>query len=148
MRPHRPMLVALTLLLAMSSQATAAASSTSACAAPPATMRAARIQSAGGPEALRVESIPTPQPAAGEVSGQIRINKDYIAASASGRAPRDEQQRRRRVRSTTVTGNVATAVIELDYPDMKALDRMSLLRLEDGWRIVVKAYEASTPTST
>lgn len=44
-----------------------------------------------------------------------------------------------------MTGNVATAVIELDYPHMKALDHMSLLKFEDGWRIVVKAYEASTP---
>ena len=35
--------------------------------------------------------------------------------------------------------------IELDYPDMKALDHMSLLKFDDGWRIVVKAYEASTP---
>lgn len=77
-----------------------------------------------------------------------RSASDYIAASSSGRAPRDEQQRRRWIRSITVTGNVATAVIELDYPDMKALDHMSLLRFEDGWRIVVKAYEASTPSRT
>lgn len=72
----------------------------------------------------------------------------YIAQSSSGRAPRDENLRRRWIRSVTVTGNVATAVIELDYPDMKALDHMSLLKFEDGWRIVVKAYEASTPAST
>ena len=75
-----------------------------------------------------------------------RSADDYIKASSSGRAPRDEQQRRRWIRSITVTGNVATAVIELDYRDMKALDHMSLLKFEDGWRIVVKAYEASTPT--
>lgn len=37
------------------------------CAAVPSTMRAARIHAAGGPEALRVESIPVPTPAAGEV---------------------------------------------------------------------------------
>ena len=69
----------------------------------------------------------------------------YIAQSSSGRAPRDEALRRRWIRSINVTGNVATAVIELDYPDMKALDHMSLLKFDDGWRIVVKAYEASTP---
>lgn len=74
-----------------------------------------------------------------------RSASDYIAMSASGRAPQDEQQRRRWIRSVTVTGSVATAVIELDYPDMKAFDHMSLLEFDDGWRIVVKAYEASTP---
>lgn len=74
-----------------------------------------------------------------------RAASDYIAASASGRAAPDEHLRRRWIRSVTVTGKVATAVIELDYPDMKALDHMSLLRFEDGWRIVVKAFEARTP---
>lgn len=42
----------------------------------------------------------------------------YTAQSATGRAPADEALRRRWIRSISVT---------------------------DGWRIVVKAYEASTP---
>lgn len=70
---------------------------------------------------------------------------DYIAASASGRAPPDEARRRRVIRSVNVTGEVASAVIELDYPAMKALDHMSLLRFDDGWRIVAKTYQAWTP---
>lgn len=74
-----------------------------------------------------------------------RSAADYIAASSSGRAPADEAQRRRWIASITVTGKVASAVIELDYPDMRARDHMSLLRFDDGWRIVVKAYEAVTP---
>ena len=56
-----------------------------------------------------------------------------------------EAQRRRWIASITVTGKVATAVIELEYPDMRARDHMSLLEFDDGWRIVVKAYEAVTP---
>jgi NADPH:quinone reductase-like Zn-dependent oxidoreductase len=76
-----------------------------------------------------------------------RPASDYIKQSSSGRAPRDEAQRRRWIRSIVVTGDVATAVIELDYPDMKALDHMSLLKFGDGWRIVVKAYDAYTPSS-
>lgn len=70
---------------------------------------------------------------------------EYIVASSSGRAPADEAQRRRWIRSINVTGDVATAVVELDYPDMKALDYMSLLKFGDEWRIVVKAYDAVTP---
>lgn len=74
-----------------------------------------------------------------------RSAADYIAQAASGRPPSDEHLRRRWIRSINITGNVATAVIELDYPSMKALDHMSLLKFEDGWRIVVKSYEAITP---
>lgn len=73
--------------------------------------------------------------------------QDYIVASASGRAPADEAARRRWIRQITITGKVAGAVIELDYPDMRAYDHMSLLEFEDGWRIVSKVYEAWTPAS-
>jgi len=71
--------------------------------------------------------------------------QDYIKASSSGRAPADEGMRKRWIRQITVTGDVATAVIELDYPDMKALDHMTLLRYGDTWKIAVKAYHATTP---
>jgi NADPH:quinone reductase-like Zn-dependent oxidoreductase len=37
------------------------------CAKAPTSMRAARIHAAGGPEALRIESVPVPAPLAGEV---------------------------------------------------------------------------------
>jgi hypothetical protein len=79
--------------------------------------------------------------------GQLRRwpASDYIAASSSGRPPADEASRRRAIRQVSVTGDVATAVIELDYPDMKALDHMTLLRRDGEWRIVLKAYEAVTP---
>ncbi len=72
----------------------------------------------------------------------------YIAASASGRVPADEAQRRRRIRSITVDGQVASAVIELAYPDMLASDHMSLLRHGDEWRIAVKAYDARRPAAS
>lgn len=74
-----------------------------------------------------------------------RSAADYIAQASSGRPPVDEAKRRRWIRSIEVTGGVAAAVIELDYPSMRAVDHMSLLKFDDGWRIAVKAYEASTP---
>ena len=43
------------------------------CHEPPTTMRAARIHAAGGPEALRIESIPVPVPAAGEVLVRVHF---------------------------------------------------------------------------
>lgn len=77
-----------------------------------------------------------------------RSAQEYIKASSSGRVPTDEALRRRWIHSITVTGQVATAVIELDYPDMRAHDHMSLVKFPDGWRIVVKAYDAFTPATT
>lgn len=70
---------------------------------------------------------------------------EYIARAAGGRPSADEAKRRRWIASVKVTGRVATAVIELQYPGMHALDHMSLVRFPDGWRIVVKAYDAVTP---
>lgn len=70
---------------------------------------------------------------------------EYIARAAGGRPSADEAKRRRWIASVNVSGRVATAVIELQYPGMHALDHMSLLRFADGWRIVVKAYDAVTP---
>lgn len=70
---------------------------------------------------------------------------EYIRVSSSGRAPADEAKRTRRVASLIVTGQVATAVLELDYPDMVARDHMTLLKRSGEWRIVVKSYDAVTP---
>lgn len=76
---------------------------------------------------------------------QKRSADEYIAAAASGRAPADESKRRRFIRSLEVTGGVATAVLELQYPGMHALDHMSLLQFEEGWKIVSKTYVATSP---
>lgn len=56
------LLAALALLIVVST-----AQGTDACVQAPTTMRAARIHAAGGPEALRIESVPVPVPGAGEV---------------------------------------------------------------------------------
>ncbi|HCT59105.1 MAG TPA: hypothetical protein DGD08_18035 [Gemmatimonas aurantiaca] len=72
---------------------------------------------------------------------------EYIRVSSSGRAPADEAQRRRRIESLTINGQVATGVIALDYPDMIARDHMTLLKRDGEWRIVVKGYDASTPVA-
>src|SRR6202008_2907874 len=62
MLPSAPQLLSLIALLTLVAPAHA-----STCAKAPASMRAARIHAAGGPEALRIESVPVPVAAAGEV---------------------------------------------------------------------------------
>ncbi len=43
--------------------------------------------------------------------------------------------------STEVTGNIATAKTEFDYGTIKYIDYLSLLKVENEWRIVNKTYQ-------
>ncbi len=79
----------LLLLLAVLLPLPSAAESASCATAPPA-MRAARIHAAGGPEALRVERVPVPQAAAGEVLVRIHfasVNPVDWKLQEAGRLP-------------------------------------------------------------
>jgi putative lumazine-binding protein len=75
--------------------------------------------------------------------GQLmqRTSADYIAG-APGKPAGDEAQRRRRVVSVDVTGNAAIGKIELDYPNAKLTDYMSLLKVGGEWKIVNKIFTA------
>ncbi|MET0535726.1 MAG: NADP-dependent oxidoreductase [Steroidobacter sp.] len=60
------------------------------CVKAPDQMRAARVHAAGGPEALRVERVPTPAPAAGEVLVRVHfasINPIDWKLQKAGRLP-------------------------------------------------------------
>ncbi len=73
--------------------------------------------------------------------GQLtqRTSADYIAG-APGKPAADEAQRRRRIVRVDVTGNAASAKIELDYPNAKLTDYMSLLKVGGEWKIVNKIF--------
>jgi putative lumazine-binding protein len=73
--------------------------------------------------------------------GQLmqRTSADYIA-DAPGKPAADEAQRKRRIVSVDVTGNAASAKIELDYPSAKLTDYMSLLKIGGQCKIVNKIF--------
>jgi hypothetical protein len=73
--------------------------------------------------------------------GQLRTrtSTEYIGGFA-GKPPQNEAQRKRRVVMTDVTGDVAVAKVELDYPDMLITDYFSLLKIGGEWKIVHKAF--------
>ena len=48
---------------------------------------------------------------------------------------------RRRVLDVDVSGNAATAKLQLDYPDAVITDYMSLLRVDGRWLIVGKIFD-------
>jgi hypothetical protein len=74
--------------------------------------------------------------------GQLRsrTSTDYISGF-SGRPAADESQRRRRVLEVDVTGDVAVAKAELDYPDIRLVDYFILVRAGGDWKIVSKAFQ-------
>jgi hypothetical protein len=64
---------------------------------------------------------------------------DYIAGT-SGKPAADESARRRTIESIDVAGNAASAKIILDYPNVRFVDYMSLLKINGEWKIVSKVF--------
>jgi hypothetical protein len=70
-----------------------------------------------------------------------RTSAEYIKG-ASGKPAADEAQRKRRIVSIDITGNVAMVKVELDYPATKFIDYFSMVEAEGAWLIVNKTYVA------
>jgi hypothetical protein len=70
-----------------------------------------------------------------------RTAAEYIKG-ASGRPPADEAQRKRRIVSIDITGNIAMVKVELDYPAVKFTDIFSMVESKGQWWIVNKTYYA------
>jgi metallo-beta-lactamase class B len=63
--------------------------------------------------------------------------------AARFRAPANDEYRRvRRVEHMDITGTAASAVLTLDYPQVLFTDHLSLLRIQNQWKIVNKVFSA------
>ena len=60
----------------------------------------------------------------------------------TGKAAPDEAQRKRRIDSIDITGNVAVVKVVLEYPTVTFTDYMSMLKIEGEWKIVNKTFYA------
>jgi hypothetical protein len=80
--------------------------------------------------------------------GQLRsrTSTDYINGFTGGPAA-DEAQRQRRILSVDVTGDVAVAKAELDYPNVRLVDYFILVRAGGDWKIVSKAFQRFPKTA-
>ncbi|MEM6335616.1 MAG: nuclear transport factor 2 family protein [Bacteroidota bacterium] len=78
--------------------------------------------------------------------GQVahRTAEEFASLFTRGPAP-DEADRRRRIMSLDITGDVAVAKIELDYPRAYLIDYMSLIRVDGEWKIINKSYTRLAP---
>jgi len=75
-----------------------------------------------------------------------RTSAEYIAG-APGKPAADEAQRKRSIESLDVTGNVGMAKVVLDYPSVRFVDYLSLVKADGEWRIVNKIFQAERKTS-
>lgn len=66
---------------------------------------------------------------------------EYIAG-ASGKPAADEASRKRVIESIDVAGTAASARIILDYPTVRFVDYMTLLKIDGEWKIVSKVFYA------
>lgn len=70
------------------------------------------------------------------------LSVEEFAGRFSGKAADDEAKRKRTIESLEISGNAGIAKIVLDYPTVKFVDYMSLLKIDGEWKIVNKSFYA------
>ena len=71
-----------------------------------------------------------------------RTFEEYINGMKDGKPAPDENKRERWIESVEVTGNAATGKVILDYPTVKFVDYMTMLKIDGEWKIVNKSFYA------
>jgi hypothetical protein len=68
----------------------------------------------------------------------------FIKRAFTGKPAADEGLRKdhRTIEAIDITGNAAVAKIVLDYPSVKFVDYMTLLKINGEWKIVNKSFYA------
>lgn len=68
----------------------------------------------------------------------------FIKRAFTGKPAADEEKRKagRRIEAVDINGNAAVAKIVLDYPAVKFVDYMTLLKINGEWKIVNKSFYA------
>jgi hypothetical protein len=68
----------------------------------------------------------------------------FIKRAFTGKPAADEDKRQggRKIDAVDVNGNAAVAKIVLDYPNVKFVDYMTLLKINGEWKIVNKSFYA------
>ena len=77
------------------------------------------------------------------------IGEDYTDVNAleffeSRMKPGPPQNRETRIAMIDVTGNAATAKLEIEYPTFTFIDYMNLLKIEGEWKIISKIFYRRT----
>jgi hypothetical protein len=77
----------------------------------------------------------------GYISGNlISWSVEQYAGRFNGKAANDEALRKRSFEILDITGDAAVAKVMLDYPSIKFVDYMALLKIEGEWKITHKSF--------
>lgn len=71
------------------------------------------------------------------------LSVEEFAARFNGKPADDEAKRKRAIENIDISGNAASAKIVLDYPTVKFVDYMNLLKIDGEWKIVNKSFYAA-----
>jgi len=73
----------------------------------------------------------------------------FVKRAFTGKPAADEEKRRdhRKIEAIDMTGNAAVAKIVLDYPTVKFVDYMTLLKIDGEWKIVNKSFYTERKTA-
>lgn len=72
----------------------------------------------------------------------VNLSVEEFASRFTGKAADDEAKRKRSFTILEISGTAAIARIDLDYPTVKFVDYMSLLKIDGEWKIVNKSFYA------
>ena len=67
--------------------------------------------------------------------------EDYVARFG-GKPAADEAKRKRSIEIVEITGDAAVGRVVLDYPSVKFVDYMALLKIDGQWKITHKSFNA------
>lgn len=99
-------------------------------------------QITGNPEFIRKAFYKDARIMAYQDGKLTNLSVEEFATRFNGQPANDEAQRRRTIESLDISGNAAIAKITLDYPTIKFVDYMSLLKIGGEWKIVNKSFYA------
>lgn len=68
------------------------------------------------------------------------LSVEEFAGFFQGKVAEDESQRKRTIESIDVSGTAALAKIILDYPTIKFIDYLTLLKIDGEWKIINKTF--------
>ncbi len=99
-------------------------------------------QATGNPEFIRLAFHKDARIMAFRDGKLLNLSAEEFAGRFNGKAAEDEAKRVRKIESLEISGNAAVGKIVLDYPTVKFVDYMSLLKIDGEWKIVNKTFYA------
>lgn len=107
-----------------------------------------KAQSTGNGEFIRQAFFKDARIMAYRDNKMLNLSVEEFASRFNGKSADDEAKRTRTIESLEISGNAGIAKIVLDYPTVKFVDYMSLLKIDGEWKIVNKSFYAEPKEQT